>query len=204
MEKVHDRMQPQQVTHDARDELTVAGALRLARMLPVLEASRAPFLTALATIVNTRGPRPNTTVDEPVHLIRHWRNSYEPTQDVQSPPYLQALAAGIALAVAGIGDPADRYMKIEHSTANFWAICDDVVHRVDGYRSPAFAGLKTTLHGVENLWQRRDAEALASGLAMHEVFEQQIAQIQSSILRRREVAQVIARCAGWAIKNHPD
>jgi hypothetical protein len=190
-------VQHRTMAHDLGDQLTVAGALRLARIVPVLEASSAPFVAEVVSILETRGRSPRAGVHDAANAIRRFRDAHEPTQDLESPPYLQAVAGGIALAVAGIGPPADRTRKIEYSTANFWDTCDHLVHRADGYRSPVFADLKTTLAGVEYLWQQRDAEALASGVSLAETFDRQLAKVHTSHERRRLLALAIARCAGW-------
>jgi hypothetical protein len=167
-------------------------------MLPVVELSQPPFLVDLQVIVETRGRDPSAPAHRSVVALTQWEATHDdPTQDVHSPLYTHLMVVEIAMAVAGVGEFEDRRKHIDFTTANLWDVWDDLVFRADGYSSPAVSGLKTTLRGVEDDWQRRDQEALTSGLALSDVFDQQQAKIEASMSRRRDVAHLVARCAGW-------
>ena len=80
--------------------LTVVGALRIVRMVPVLELAELPLLDEVKTIATTRSQAPNAAVAEEIVKLKSWvlldHHDFMPSViDV----YYKAF--GLALAVAG-------------------------------------------------------------------------------------------------------
>jgi len=186
-------------SQDPEARLTVVGALRMVRFLPVLEVSALPVIDEVQAIVMSRGRDPYTNVERDAATVRRWADVGEDiTQDTDSPEYLQLIACDITLAVAGTDWTEDiRKDHIEIETLAFWQTCDDLVHHVDGYSLPVFRGIKTTLQGVEDIWRERDWAAVTSGVPLSQAFETVYRQIENSIVKRREIALAVGRCAGW-------
>jgi hypothetical protein len=177
--------------------MVYCGALRLKRMLPVLEVAAAPFLEEIEEIIDVRGEGRESSIDRCIDSIASWRNRIGIVDDVDEPKWFQDAASEIALALAGVGDMESRAGLIQHETNNFWSGCDDIVHRKDGYRSPEFTGLKTTLRGVEDIWQSMDLKIIRELRDSREAFRRQVASIGRRSAQRSAIAGAIARCAGW-------
>ncbi|GAA2112016.1 hypothetical protein [Actinomadura alba] len=177
--------------------MVYCGALRLKRMLPVLEVAATPFLEEIEEIIDARGEGRASNIDGCIDSISSWMDRIGIVQDIDAPEWFQDGAAEIALASAGVGDVESRARLIQHATGNFWNACDDIVHRIDGYRSPEFTGLKTTLRGVEDIWQSVDLKVIRELRDSREAFRRQVASIGRRSAQRSAIAGVIARCAGW-------
>jgi hypothetical protein len=180
---------------------TVVGALRVVRMLPVLEVSGLTVLAEVDAIVTARGRDQGADVARDVARVRQWSDLYEAeeaAQHLEVSVHMQLLACEVAFAVAGSGGADPMSDVIEYYGAEFWELCDGLVHEVDGYRLPAFRGIKTTLAGVEEGWWERDWALVNSGIPLDEAFQAQTGRIAELMPKRREIAQAIAQCGGWA------
>ncbi|MEV0619174.1 hypothetical protein AB0I81_38065 [Nonomuraea sp. NPDC050404] len=191
-----------------RRRVTISGALRLARLLPILDVLHTPFLPDLRTVVShCDAPAPvidpeaaaSDALSGAVTSLRQWRARLAEATDVALPSYYQSTAAGIALLVAtpDATDPRSRFARINAIAGNFWNCCDDIVHRAGGFRAPPLRTLKTTLRGVEDLWFNRDLTLLAGPADPHDVLEDRLRELARKGEARREVAELIAHCAGW-------
>lgn len=191
---------------DAGRRVTVSGALRLARALPVLDAIGTPYADDLRTVIATCD-RPGGTPGDVVAALRRHRAGTAGRDDVARPGYYQATAAGIALLVAAPGtglasgpEPLavpERFARINVMIGNFWNSCDDLVHDAGGFRSPPLRQLRTTLRGVEDQWFERDTALLTGPSDPHDVLERRLADLSAKAPARAAVAETIARCAGW-------
>ncbi|MEU3901786.1 hypothetical protein [Streptomyces sp. NPDC045251] len=173
--------------------------MALARMMPVLEIAGAPFLDEVERIVSACGTVDEVNLQAEVASLSAWRQKIGPLEDSSDATYFQSTAAGVAVLVADVRVLAtDRDWRIVANVSNFWASCDDILHRGDGFSRGEFRGVKTTLEGVENLWKERD-EALLSGHpeASLSIFLRRLSEIRSHYPKRRQVARIIGECAGW-------
>jgi hypothetical protein len=182
-----------------RLRVTVSGALRLARLLPILDVLRTPFLPDLRSVVSGCDSPDPVALTGAVTSLRYWRTRLAGATDVALPAYYESTAAGVALLVAtpDAMEARERFDRINAVAGNFWNCCDGIVHRADGFRSPPLRTLKTTLRGVEDLWFGRDVALLASPADPHEVLAARLRDLAGKSDARRAVAELIVRCAGW-------
>ena len=178
-------------------QLTVVGAIRLVRMIPVLELSGPPFLGDVKAIIEVRGREPDGRVADEAARLWEWVDGDGPDELIPSVIDVYLKSCSVAIAVAGLGDMDSRTYAIEDDTMEFWSACDDLVHRVNGYSRSEFGGLKTTLAGVEQMWCERDWTVVRSGMPLREAFDTQVQNIGETLDRRWSIARGIARCAGW-------
>jgi hypothetical protein len=193
------------LNQDPGARLTVVGALRVVRFLPVLQVSGLPVIDEVQAIVMSRGRDPYANVERDATTVRRFADVGEDIpQDIDSPEYLQLIACDIVLAVAGIDWTEEiRRGHIEIVTRTLWKTCDDLVHEAGGYSLPVFRGMKTTLQGVEDIWRERDWAAVTSGVPLGQAFETMCREIQKSMVKRREIAEAVGRCAGWLESQPP-
>ncbi|MEU8799627.1 hypothetical protein [Spirillospora sp. NPDC048819] len=182
------------------DLLTVLGALRLARMIPLLSVIETPLLEAVDEIVHVYGEMRGGVRLEAIDAITDWRSKAGNMEESASTTYFQSTAGGVALAVAGETFIERRASVIQYSPGNFWEACDNIVHRVSGYQMVEFGELKTTLAGVEYMWQNQDLKCMEKMQNLRAGFELQLQKIQAKSDQRFAVARAIARCAGWQIR----
>ncbi|XRQ08885.1 hypothetical protein ACN3XK_72455 [Actinomadura welshii] len=179
------------------DSLVVLGALRLARMLPLLAVIETPFLEAVDEITRVYGEGRPGVPSAAIEAITDWRFKAGNMEDSLSMKYFQSTGGGVALAVAGEAFIANRASVIQYSPTNFWKACDNIVHLVNGYQMPELRKLRTTLEGVEHIWQDDDQKCLERMRDSKICFDVQIRKIQAMSERRMAVARAIARCADW-------
>jgi hypothetical protein len=181
------------------DLITFAGALAIARMRPVLEVARTPFLSEIDRFVDACGEAVVLSCVPEMESLQHWRRKIGPLDDSSVPEYFQSTAAGVAiLAAAYEGGSNDRGWRIKSNVANFWASCDDLLHAGNGYSRSEFQGIKTTLQGVEDMWREGDVRALSLQEGDPAVsFRARLSKVRSNYPKRRNVARIVAECAGW-------
>lgn len=177
------------------DVVGLAGLLSLARMIPILEVAVIPSSPFVAAAVTAFGALDFPISSPEVDALIRWRREIGPVPDASDPEYFHSTAATIAVFVAA--GPVDREWRIRASIENFWNSCDDLLHRGDGYRRSEFQGIRTTLRGVEDEWRKLDLRQLAEAVDPQHVFEERKATIRKNLPRRREVARLVAECAGW-------
>ncbi|MER6158057.1 hypothetical protein ABT147_21285 [Streptomyces sp. NPDC001868] len=178
--------------------VAVSGALRLARVLPILRVIRSPSVRELESVVNSSGRNGSLAPDVLVSL-RQRRAELVGSTDVLLPDYYEATAVAMGLWIADPGGlaAAAAFSKTNAVAANLWECCDDIVHRAHAFASPPLSGLRTTLRGVENMWFERDLELLSSPVDPQEVLTARLRDIAGKMAGRRDIAETIARCAGW-------
>ena len=124
------------LSQDAEARLTVVGALRLVRFLPVLEVSGLPVLDEVRAIAMSRGRDPFADVDRDAATIRRFGDVGDDIpQDIDAPEYLQLHACDVALAVAGTdwaGENRRLFIEVETSVSG---VCV----------TTSFIGLRATL-----------------------------------------------------------
>lgn len=183
------------------DLWSLIGGLSLARMRPILEVVGASRLVEIDEIVVGCGVPGVPVGAEKIASLRTWRSEIGALEDSSTPTYFQSTAAGVAILVASQELPAsDREWKIRSSVDNFWDSCDDLLSAGGGYSRAEFRGVKTTLRGVEDIWRDGDVRLLAEeGVDVSEVYAERLARIRSGYPKRRQIARVVAECAGWSI-----
>ncbi|MFI0939220.1 hypothetical protein [Streptomyces sp. NPDC021020] len=185
---------------NAGPRVAVSGALRLARMLPVLEALGTPFLGELDAVVTACGAAESSPGFESVAgKLRRWSDDLSGGVDVFLPDYYRATALAVALLVAAPGglSPSEVFGKINANTGNFWNCCDNIVHKGGGFRDPALRSIKTTLRGVENAWFERDSQLLRQSGEPRHVLRARLREIEEKAPTRRAMAREFVICAGW-------
>ncbi|WP_445277175.1 hypothetical protein [Streptomyces sp. DSM 41033] len=175
----------------------LVAALSLARMRPILVVAGAPCLEEIDHIVAVGGMG-EPSRDLEVATLKKERKRIGPLDDSAIPEYFQSTAAGIAVSVTSEASVVeDEGKRISSNIANFWDSCDDIMHAGNGYASPGL-GIKTTLRGVEDMWQADDVRLLsASPRDSLGVFAVRLSEIRDKYPKRYQVAQVLADCAGW-------
>ncbi|MFE5723748.1 hypothetical protein [Streptomyces erythrochromogenes] len=140
-----------------------------------------------------------------VDVLRSRRSEIGVLEDASTPGYFQSTAAGVAiLAVARESPASDREWRIRSSVGNFWDSCDDILHAGGGYSRGEFQGIKTTLRGVEDAWRDGDTRLLSETRSdLSKVFEDRLSKVRSNYPKRRQIARVVAECAGWNIPADP-
>lgn len=181
------------------DMWSLVGGLALARMRPVLEVAEASRLAEIDDIVDGCSAPAVSGDAEKIDSLRSWRSEIGVLEESSTPFYFQSTAAGVAILVASKELPAaDREWRIRSSVGNFWDSCDDLLQAGGGYSRAEFQGIKTTLRGVEEMWREGDFRLLSDGGAdVAEVYAERLSRIRSSYPKRREIARVVAECAGW-------
>ncbi|MEV4969043.1 hypothetical protein ACFWZK_19425 [[Kitasatospora] papulosa] len=152
-------------------------------------------------IVTTCGMGEQFSGGRTISALKRARRRIGPLEDSATPDYFQSTAAGIAISVASKENTTaeDLDHKMRSNIANFWDSCDDIMHAANGYASPEFAGIKTTLRGVEDMWQAEDERLLwASPRDSKEVFAGRLCLIREKYPKRQRIAQIVADCAGWS------
>ncbi|MFE6187683.1 hypothetical protein ACFQ6U_24965 [Streptomyces sp. NPDC056465] len=167
-------------------------------MLEVARTSRLAEIDAIVAACSIPGGPGDA---KEIASLRGWRSEIGTLEDSSIPAYFQSTAAGVAILVASSDLPAsDREWKIRSSVGNFWDSCDDLLHAGGGYSSVEFKGIKTTLRGVEDIWREGDIRLLSrEGADIVEAYAERLSKIRSNYPKRRQIAQVVAKCAGWDI-----
>lgn len=183
------------------DLWSLTGGLSLARMRPILEVAGASRLAEIDDIVAGCSAPGVPGGTEKIASLRSWRSEIGTLEDSSTPAYFQSTAAGVAILVASQELPAsDREWRIRSSVGNFWDSCDDLLHVGGGYSREEFKGIKTTLRGVEDIWRDGDIHLLSNeGVDAAEVYAERLSRIRSNYPKRRQIARVVAECAGWSI-----
>ncbi|MEW1725218.1 hypothetical protein [Streptomyces sp. NPDC093109] len=181
--------------------ISLMGGLSLARMMPILEVSGASFLREIDSIVAACGASERISQAQAVDVLRGMRSIIGPLEDSFTPDYFQATAAGVAIIVATEGEAAGvGEFRMRSSIGNFWDSCDDLLHSDGGYSRMEFQGIKSTLRGVEDIWQDGDSRIIsASANDPIPAFVERLSLIRANYPRRRRIARVFAECAGWDI-----
>lgn len=182
-----------------RPRVVVSGALRLARILPILRVIETPFVGDLEAIVLGCEVGDIEHVSRWVHALEYWRTELAESNDVLLPSYYQAVAVAVGLLVINSEDrsPFDTFSKINANVGNFWNCCDHLVDRVGGFGDVRLSGLKTTLRGVEDLWFQRDVELLSRSNEPGGVLRARLRDIEGKAEMRNVMAEVIVDCAQW-------
>lgn len=182
------------------DLWSLTGGLSLARMRPILEVVGASRLADIDDVVAGCGAPGLPVGAGKIASLRTWRSEIGALEDSSTPAYFQSTAAGVAILVASQELPAsDREWKIRSSVSNFWDSCDDLLS-TGGYSRVEFQGIKTTLRGVEDIWRGGDIRLLVEeGVDVSAVYAERLSRIRSSYPKRRQIARVVAECAGWRI-----
>lgn len=178
-----------------------AGGLSLARMRPILEVAGAPRLAEIDDVVAGCSAPGVPGGAEKIASLRSWRSEIGALEDSSTPTYFQSTAAGVAILVASQEIPAsDSEWRIRSSVGNFWDSCDDLLHAGGGYSRAEFQGIKTTLRGVEDIWRDGDVRLLSDeGVDVAAAYAERLSRIRSNYPKRRQIARVVAECAGWNI-----
>lgn len=183
----------------------LVGGLALARMRPILEVTGTACLAELDEVVDVLGCQRGSINPERIAPLRDWRRKIGPLEDASLPIYFQSTAAGVAILVASDEVSAgDLEWRIGSSVGNFWDSCDDLLQAGGGYSRSEFQGIKTTLRGVENAWRDGDIRLLSDdGADVERIYGNRLTQIRSHYPKRRQIARVVAECAGWDIPAAP-
>jgi hypothetical protein len=183
------------------DKARFIGGLALARMWPVLEVAGSPFLAELDEIVVRCGTRESVECAAEVESLNLWREKYGKLEDSRESGYFASIAAGVALMVVSKDFDADvRRWRVTSNVSNFWAACDDILHVGGGFLRAEFKGVKMTLEAVEDVWRHRDVELFAvASEARGGIYDERLSKVRSTYPKRREIARVLADCAGWVV-----
>lgn len=180
-----------------------SAALRLARLLPVVEASGALFCQELRFVIS--GWSNVGIAHAVVQFLEREQLKLSGSVDIMLPGYYQVRAIGAALFVASSEDGvnAKEFNRIGFLIDNFWSACDSVLHESGAFwKDPILKSFKTTLSGVENIWFERDMLLLSREENLQAVVAARLAEIDSKSLTRKEVARLVARSAGWLLSSH--
>jgi hypothetical protein len=184
---------------EARPRVAVSGALRLARILPIIKVLRTPFAGDLDAVIAGCVKAGDPGVNAAVESLRAWRSELDPSNDIWLPNYYRAtaLAVGLLIAAPEALEPNEQFDKINANVGNFWNCCDHIVHKAGGFQSPELRSIKSTLHGVENQWFDGDVELLTHSTDPQGVLRERLLKISEKVDMRRAVAMEFVKCARW-------
>ncbi|GIM90889.1 Imm1 family immunity protein [Paractinoplanes toevensis] len=169
-----------------RARLRVLGAIRVRRMLPILDAANASFVAEVAEICEVRGRGLRRSLDGPVRVLRRFDEcDPDPGEgpDDAAFRYARMVAVGTALAVAWPKeDPEAQFDVLEYSTCSFWAMCHTAVLKSGDWE------VATEMRDAEEAARRREIALLLDADDPHQVFRDE----------NRWDAGAAVRCAGWA------
>ena len=181
-----------------------SAVLRLARLLPIIEASGASFCRELRFVISDWSDI--ASAHAVVQLLERERLKLSGSVDVMLPGYYQVRAIGIALFIASSEDEvsAKEFNRIGFLVENFWSACDSMLHESGAFsKEPILKSFKTTLSGVENIWFERDMLLLSSEGNLQAAVDARLAEIGAKSPTRNEIAGLVARSAGWVLSTYP-
>ncbi|WP_225848236.1 hypothetical protein [Streptomyces sp. HPF1205] len=183
---------------NARLRVAVSGALCLARIMPIVEVLRTPFVADLGIIIAACGSE-GDSLGAAVESLRNWRSELHSSNDILLPDYYRATALAVGLLIAAPDglEPREQFGKINSNIGNFWNCCDHIVHRSGGFRAPELRVIKSTLRGVENNWFDRDIELISESPDPRRVLQVRLSDIAEKVEMRRVMAREFVVCAKW-------
>ncbi|MFD6950985.1 MULTISPECIES: hypothetical protein [unclassified Nocardiopsis] len=181
------------------DATTFLGVLAMMRLKPFLEVADAPFIGAVNEMVNSSRVGIFDTFDEKYSEIREWKRLQGVVEDACTREGVLAYGASFVMHVAGaeVEEPRFRAKWMSHAHSDFWRTCDDIIDLGGGFSRTEFRGIKTTLEGVERIWQEKDNALLGPGVDLENSFRERLGEIERNIPRREVFARVLAECGGW-------
>jgi immunity protein Imm1 of predicted polymorphic toxin system len=166
--------------------LRVLGAMRVRRMLPILDAANASFVAEMAEICEVRGRGLRRSLDGPVRALQRF-HEYDPRPgegpDNAGFRYARMAAVGIALAVAEPSeDPEARFDMLEYGTCAFWSVCHAAVGKTGAWE------VATEMRDAEEAARRREIALLLHADGPQRAYRDE----------PRWDAGAAVRSAGWA------